>query len=403
MSKRTGIAGLVALGLSAQAHGYSATASVTFSWGGNSGGTASAWSGYGATVDTTADIGWVQDSLNTLSSMSNGTYFSTLSGYASRSYYNADFATAADCTAGTGVVPATGSVISRRKYACRYLTYGGTPTSISTPVTDAAAATTGASASGMITVTDSSLIGTLTINSTTDEPTGATTTYSPSGARLSNSLGDGLNGYNYRSFDGSPYGNSWQGITTAGVLEVNLTGTFTNATWNISGGTVKFTDAGFACQQGGLGGIVDLAAGARCTQAVVSGGQQYNGAHLSWGWDVDGAGTGTDAISEIEVRDASGSATLAMLSGVLASLSVSGGTITTTSGEFRRALASALCADHIRYDGTRLSCGSLFTGRLVITGSVSEVPAPAALWLLGSALLTLRWLRRPGAGATGGG
>jgi hypothetical protein len=400
MKKLTALAGVAALGLSGQAFGYSASGTVTFSWGGNYGGTADPASVYGATSDTTADIAWTSNGTSSLSAMSDSTYFSAQSGYNSRSFYNADFATAAQCTAGSTVVPDPyATAITRRKYGCRFTSYGGTPTFNASPVADAAAATTGASATGSITVTDTTLTGTLTLNSTTDEPTGATTTFSPTGARLSNSAGDGFNGYNYRSADGSPFGNYWQGITTAGTLVLSLTGTFTNSLWSITGGTVFFSDSGFGCQQGGLGSTSDSAAGTLCTRSGVAGGQQYNGAHLSWGVDVDGASTGTTAITEIEVRSAVSGPIIETLSGVLASVSVSGGTLSTTSGEFRRALGSAGggCSTYIVYDGTRVSCGTLTTGRLDISGTVtesSEIPVPAAVWLMGSALGLLGWIRR---------
>jgi hypothetical protein len=243
-------------------------------------------------------------------------------------------------------------------------------------------------------VTDTTLTGTLTIGAASDEPTGATTTFT-GGIRTSNSIGNGFAGYNYRSADGSPFGNSWQGVTTAGTLTVALTGTFTSSAWSITGGTVGFADAGFACQQGGFGGT---GVGTLCLPSGVAGGHNpSNGSHLSWGSDVDGASTGNSALSEISVRDGVGGNVIETLSGVLASVSVSGGNLTTGAGEFRRALGSAGagCSGFIVWDGTRISCGTLTTGLLDISGTVVEVvPAPAAAWLLGSGLSVLAWLRR---------
>jgi hypothetical protein len=116
---------------------------------------------------------------------------------------------------------------------------------------------------------------------------------------------------------------------------------------------------------------------------------------LSWGWDIDASGPLT-GIEEIEVRDAAGASVLSTLSGVLASISIDGaGNVTTNSGEFRRALGSAGggCADHIRFDGTKIACGTLTTGRIDITGTV--VPAPAAAWLIAPAILgAARFARR---------
>jgi hypothetical protein len=327
--------------------------------------------------------------------MTDSTYFTAQNGYNSRSYYNADFTSTAQCAVGAGIVPTWGAGAVARKYGCRFNESGGTQLFASGPITDTAAALTGASATGSITVTDTTLTGTLTLNSTTDEPTGATTTFS-SGLRTSNSVGNGLNGYNYRSADGSPFGNYWQGTTTAGTLVLNLTGTFTNGSWSITGGTVGFSDAGFACQQGGLGGT---GLGTLCLNSAVAGGQNTtNGSNLSWGIDLDGAATGNTAFTEISVRNAVGGSVIESLSGVLASVSVSGGNVSTTSGEFRRALGSSGsgCSTYIVWDGTRVSCGTLTTGLLSISGTVTEsvVPVPAAVWLMGSALGLLGWARR---------
>jgi hypothetical protein len=100
---------------------------------------------------------------------------------------------------------------------------------------------------------------------------------------------------------------------------------------------------------------------------------------------------------EIEVRDAAGIGILGSLSGVLASLSVDGvGNITTTSGEYRRALGSGAggCTQHIRYDGTKIACGTLTSGALSVTGTATEIPVPAAVWLGASALGLLGAMRR---------
>ena len=77
----------------------------------------------------------------------------------------------------------------------------------------------------LLTIMIGSLTGTLTIESSTDEPTGATTTFTTSGVRVSNSAGDGLAGYNFRTADGSPFGNAWYGVTTSATLTVNLPST----------------------------------------------------------------------------------------------------------------------------------------------------------------------------------
>ncbi|MBM4196638.1 MAG: hypothetical protein FJ197_05975 [Gammaproteobacteria bacterium] len=400
MKKLAALAGIAALGLSAQsAFGYSTTATITVDIGGNGGGTPDASLTFGPS-STLNDIAWTSSGTATLSSISNSTYFTTLSGYNSRTFFNADFASSAQCAA--LVSAAGGAAPSTRKYGCRYTSYYGNPSFLNTPVTtDAGDLGPNPRATGTVTVTDTTLTGTLNIVATTDEPTGATTTTSPTGIRLSNSAGNGANGFNIRSADGSPFGNYWQGITTAATITLNLTGTFTATTWDITGGTARFNDSGFACQQGGLGATSDTSAGTLCTAGVTSGGQSNTGSHLSWGWDLDGSSTTDNTTSMINVRDAGGVALLQTLSGVLASISVDGaGNITTNAGEYRRALGSSgggCGTEHIRYDGTKISCGTLTVGKLNFTGTV--VPAPAAAWLLAPAILAAgRYARRRKAG-----
>ena len=391
MRKIAVLAGTALLGLSPQALGYTASGTVTFAWGGNNNAVAAAESLYGATIDSSADIGWLSGGTSQLANMADSTYFTAQSGYNARSWYNGDYTSTAQCAAGAGVVPTSGGSGTARKYGCRWNDYGGTLLFVEGPVADTAAALTGASATGTITATDTTLTGTLTVINTSDEPTGATTTFS-GGNRTSNSVGNGFAGYNYRSADGSPFGNYWLGITTAGTLTVNLTGSFSATSWQITGGTVRFSDAGFACQQGGLGGS---GLGTRCLSSSVAGGQSpTEGANLSWGWDIDGGGPGTTN-AEVEVRNEVGGSIIETLSGVLASISVSNGVFTTQSGEFRRGLGSSICPTYIVWDGTRISCGSLTTGLLSISGTVSEVPVPAAAWLVAPAVLAAgRYVRR---------
>jgi hypothetical protein len=341
--------------------------------------------------------------VNSLDTLSNSTYFTGIAGYNSRSYYDPDYATTAVCStvANGGIVPdiQPGTAITRRKYGCRYTTYSGTPTFIQTQVTGQAAALNGGRASGTLSITDTTLVGTLTIQPQGDEPVGGTITTTATGARINNTPGVGAAGYNYRSADGSPFGNYWQGISTSGTLSVNLTGTFNETDWNITGGVVSFFDAGYACQQGGLGATIDSAAGTLCTRGTAAGSQQNNGQHLSWGWDLDGANNGTSAITQLDVRDAAGAATLATLSGVLASLTVNPGLVSgsrlvdgllsTNSAEYRRGLGSTGggCANHIRWTGSTIACGTLTAGRLEITGTVNAVPVPAAAFLVAPAIL----------------
>lgn len=326
------------------AFAYTATAELNFEWG--TGG---------------SDKIWTAQAANTLTAMSDFTYFSQQSGNNGAGYFNPDFASVNQCNALVASVGGNGA--STRKYGCRYTDYSSTPLFIAAPVADTGP---GAVATGTVTVTDTTLTGVLQLGASTDEPIGGTTS----------SIGNGGNAFNYRTADGSPFGNAWYGATTAGTLTVNLTGTFTANSWEITGGTVQFSDPGFLCQQGGNSSPANIL----CLNNGNAGGYQADGAGLSWGWDANGANSGAN-YSEIEVRDTTGSTVIDTLSGVLASLSIDGaGNVTTNSGEYRRATASSTCTyNHLRWNGSGISCGSLTVGTLEITGVIEAPPAPEAV------------------------
>jgi hypothetical protein len=376
-------AAALGLGVHTAAQAYDATASVTFTWGGH------------ALAGPHIDTGWTSNGANTITAFTNSTYITTLGGYNSRSYYNSDFATGAgSCTTPTP----SATFASTRKYGCRYISAAATTANlfVSSAIADAGPS---ASASGTLTVTDTTLTGTLTVLAGTDEPTGSTTVVI-SGVNIGTGVGTGFDGYNYRTADGSPFGNAWYGVKSGFTLTVALTGTFTSSAWSITGGTVAHSGGTtlFACQQGGFGGD---GRGTLCTPSSTGGGFQADGGHLDWGIDTNG--TDADTVSAgtraIDVKDTGGATVLTTLSGVLASLTVSGDTLSTTSGEFRSGSGSSGggCLDHIRYDGTKISCGTLKVGQLNITGTVSEtvIPLPAAAWLVAPAVLAAgRFARR---------
>lgn len=413
MGTKTVLGSFAMLCMAAPAQAYFATATVTFDFGGNGGGTGiPSLSPMVAAPDPAADVTWSANGANALASVANSTYFTALGGYNLRGYYNADFATRDGCAALVAAQPgALTNGVGTRKYGCRFMTTSYGLAAVMTPVTTAAGDSgPGARAAGTITVTDTLLSGTLTIQATTDEPTGATTTFTAGGSRISTSVGNGASGYNYRTFDGSPFGNAWWGVSTAGTLQLALTGVFTAGQWQINGGTARFTDPGFACGQSGYGASpIDSQAGTLCTPVPnsqsttpVAGAYQHNGAQLSWGWDVDGAASGTAGISPIQVRDAATDALISTLAGVLASVSVSPeGVITTHSGEFRRGLGSAgnNCTAGLRYDGASITCGTLIAGRLAISGVATEtvvpLPATAALFAVALGLAGRRVRVRP--------
>ena len=369
MRKLAMIAGLAAVGLGTQttAFAYATTANLTFSWG------------------SANDIGWTSSGgTAVLAAFDNTSYLSTYTGNNSTNYYNSDFATAVDCAA---LVAAQGGTLpTTRKYGCRYTSYLGSASFLSTPVSDTGP---GASASGTLTITDTTMTGTLTIVGTTDEPTGGTAT----------SVGNGTNGYNLRQADGSPFGNSWGGVTTLGTFTVALTGTFTGSSWQIDGGAAKFSDAGFLCQQGGNSTPANIL----CTASAAPGGYTSTGGALSWGWELDGAATGSgNVVAGIDVRDAS-NVLITTLSGVLANLSVDAlGNVTTNAGEVRRGFgSSAGCGGgptqkNVTYSAalTTMTCGTITAASLNVTGTADVVPIPAAVWLFGSALGLLGVARR---------
>ena len=370
MKKLTTVAlALAAMGVANQASAFTTTANVTFTWGNN--GTNKGWTSQGAP--------------NVLTAMSNTTQFNTLGGNNATGYYNSDFASQ------SWAQSTCANFQSYRQYGCRDLTAGF----FASPIADA----NNVSASGTLTVTPTTLTGTLTLNATSDECVGA-----PGGANP----GCGTSGWNVRSADGSPFGNVWYGYGAGGAsgggqtpegtttLTVNLTGTFTNVagSWTIDGGTVRVQDSNnISCQQGGSSTPPNLL----CFSSTVIGGYSADGSSLSWGVDLDGGGAGT-AMGQITVKDVNGTGVIASLAGVLASLSVDGsGNITTSYGETRSALGSTACTgDHIRWDAAnnRISCGTLTVQGLNVAGTVAVIPVPAGVWLLGSAIGALALRRR---------
>ncbi len=381
MRKLVAIAGVVAVGLGTQttALGYGVTAAVNFSWGGSN------------------DLSWQNNSQSaggTITAFNNATYLTSLGGNDGTGYYNSDFASVGQCASLVGSIAGASGPITR-KYGCRYAstTVNGDPGVgfVATPITGVGP---GAQASGVLTVTDTTLTGVLTILSTTDVPTGGNST----------SIGTGTNGYNLRQADGSPFGNSWFGVTTLGTYTVNLTGTFTATSWQINGGAAKFSDAGFGCQQGANGTTLCNPGPSLSTNLFAPGGFTTTGGSLSWGWELDGAGSANgNAVTGIDVRSSTDNSLITTLSGVLANLSVDGlGNITTNQGEVRRGLGTSglngcninAATKSVSYNASinKLTCGSLIASALNITGTV--VPVPAAVWLFGSALGLLGVARR---------
>ncbi len=217
--------GLLLLALApAQLYAYSGVADVTLSWG--VGGTA---------------ISWSSTAQNSLTVADNSTHLTTAPGSNGTIYFNPDFAAASDYGPGTGddclTLLSGYNTIELRKYGCRQLSSGSNlPVFQPSPTTDAGPA---AAAAGTLFFTDTTLTGTLTVLSTTDEPTGGN----------ESSIGDGASGFNLRALDTFAFGNVWFGVSTGATLTVDLTGDFSPTGWEITGGTVRLSDPAFQCQQ----------------------------------------------------------------------------------------------------------------------------------------------------------
>ncbi|MBL8225038.1 MAG: thrombospondin type 3 repeat-containing protein [Chromatiales bacterium] len=288
--------------------------------------------------------GWTSSASNTLAAISNDTYFSDLAGSNSTTYYNPDFAKAGDATGWCG----PGTEAFQAQYACKIST--------NTPIADVGP---GARAVGQVTISETTMTGTLTVINTNDEGAGP-----QPGTTIAT-------GYNVRSADGSPFKNVWYGVSNQTTLTVNLTGTFNATSWEITGGTVSFFDPAFQC------GVADFS-GVLCNPSTVGGGFQANGQMLSWGMSQGtGAGTG---VSDIKVFDATGANQIATLSGVRALVVIDGnGKITTVKGETRTGAGSGGggCPTSLRYDGTGISCGTLAIGRLEFVSTLMPDPDDA--------------------------
>jgi hypothetical protein len=339
---------VLALAFPGLAPGYSGVADVTLSWG--VGGSA---------------ISWSSSTQNALATVSNEARFTTFAGSNLATSFNPDFAASSNYGSGTGddclTLLAGYEQLELRKYGCRQTDTDGSnlPVFNRSPVVDAGPPAT---AVGTLSFTDTTLTGTLTVVATTDEPTGGD----------ESSVGNGAGAFNLRSLDNSVFGNVWYGVSTGATLTVDLTGDFSPAGWEITGGTVRFSDPGFQCQQGGIGGVApDFVL---CQVSAVPGGLSNDGSNLSFGLDADGGGAGT-AMTAVVVRDPSGNV-VASLAGVLASLTVGpGGALATDFGEFRSGVgtSSGGCGGQIRWDGTQVTCGTLTAGALEITGTATPV------------------------------
>ncbi len=343
------IAGAALLGASLQAGAYSATANVTFEWATN--GVSSGWNG---------------SSPNAITTVSDSVYFTSLTGAGNvrnaNQYYNPDFATStfyssSGCTDASG-----GPTDFRAQYACKTASPGVFPVSDIGP---------GGKAAGTLVATSTTLTGSLSLVSTSDEGFGP-------------QPGTTFAALNIRSADTSPFKNVWYGLSSDTSLIVDLRGTFTETNWRITGGTVRVFDSSFQCAVADFSGVL-------CSSTQRGDG---TGSFLSWGDDPRPGGGGIPGqINEIQVYNADGTVLIDTLSGVLADLTIGAdGSISTSAGEIRQGNDQFVCIDQVRYDGASITCGTIRAANLVVTGGV-VIPLPAAVWLFGSALGLLGWVR----------
>jgi MYXO-CTERM domain-containing protein len=323
-------AGIAVIGLGlatsgARADDYNAVVDVDFDWATNG-----------------IAKGWTSSATNSLSTVADTTAFITLPGSNTEGYYNSDFAQAG----GAGWCPA-GQEAFQAQYACRTLAQAS-------PITGVGP---GAKATGSLTVTSTTLTGTLTVVNTNDEGAGPQPGTSAA------------TGYNIRTADGSPFVNVWYGISNQMTLTVNLTGTFSETAWQVTGGTVRFADPAFQCAFADFAGVL-------CNPSSSAGGFQPNGSFLGWGMpNIAGAGT----IEPIPVFDVTGATQISTISGVRTfSSTVNPDGTLTVLGEVRNGAGLGACPTSIRYNtGTSsISCGSLTVRDLEITVKPPAVEAP---------------------------
>jgi hypothetical protein len=376
MRKLAALAGVAALGLAGQANAAIYTGNLTLTIGDSGDGapigtgpqipvgtfiTADGTWALG-NIDSVGDKTWSSSSPNSLSSVTPvDNRFYTLTGSNGTSYYN-PYDQVAEGTvdySGDGESPNCTTSALVFAYSCskvegKALKIRPTPISGTGPLP---------TATGLVTIdtTAGTLTGVLTLNA------------GPFGSPYA---------YDYRSADGSPFNASQNSFSDSAQITLNLTGNFTATSWDVTGGTGTMNDPGYSCQAGDLSGTL-------CSNSVVLGGHQSNGSHASW--------------INVPVYDKIASdptrVLLTTIPGVILTASLDGsGNITSSSGEFHRALGSAGsgCPDDVVYSGGKMSCGNLTAGKLLASGTFTAqvVPVPAAVWLFGSAIGLMGVLRR---------
>ena len=152
-------------------------------------------------------------------------------------------------------------------------------------------------------------------------------------------------------------------------LTVDPTGDFSATSWEITAECGQ--RPAFQCQQGAS----VKADYVLCQISGVPGGLSNDGSNLSFGTDADGGLAGV-VMTPVQIRDVDGTSIVASLSGILASVSVGpGGSLSTAFGEYRSGSGTNAvgCQSQIRWDGSRITCGTLTAGALEITGTATPV------------------------------
>jgi hypothetical protein len=178
--------------------------------------------------------------------------------------------------------------------------------------------------------------------------------------------------YDYRLADGSPFGNVWYGVT-GGTLTLNLTGEIDGTGWVLDGGTAIFSNPdpdgagplkGFQCSTL-FGGPTALT----CVPNLpgMPGDYQTDGGQLSFLPIPIFSNTAGCSTVNTCFEDP-----LGVVSGVLATLTVDqAGNLSTTNGEYRRALASAAAVGNIYWSPIAqqfINNSTFYAGPLAIEG-----------------------------------
>lgn len=163
--------------------------------------------------------------------------------------------------------------------------------------------------------------------------------------------------FGFRFGDGSPFNAAQDVPSGIGTLTLNLTGTFTPTSWDVTGGNASYSDPAFVCNAGDLSGVL-------CNESTTNGGHQNDGSHLSW-----------RDIPIFDNPETLGGSLVFTLPGVVLSATLSGGgQITASDGEYHRwgGNSGGGCLNSVWYrpDTNAIGCGSITAGIFAVAGQL---------------------------------